>query len=141
MQFNHPNLLLSKGDEKLFHVPNVLYDNRYCKQDDFNILICGANTVNSGYKKALNDVYKLNVRTFECSKYPSMIDGRSYCQTAVVNSDILVVGGHKFRNSSTEYLYSVEVFENYNKAWSYKSELPEDRIDFCICTFKQTCLL
>ena len=112
MEFNHRNMLLSKVDVKLFHEPNLLYDNRYCNQDVFSILVCGANTVNSRYQKASNDVYKLDGRTFECRKYPSMLQARYNCKTAIINSDIIVVGGNEITNGNTKYLYSVEIFKN-----------------------------
>ena len=132
MEFNHPNSLLSEINENLCHVPNVLYENRYCIQDDFNILICGgANNETS------NDVYKLNGRTFECSKYPSMIEGRSYCESCSFNSDILVIGGYEIISEFRKDSYSVEIFENNNKSWSYKTEVFDKRRCFCICTFKQ----
>ena len=41
MEFKHTNSSLSENDEESFHVPNVLYENRHCNQNDFSILICG----------------------------------------------------------------------------------------------------
>ena len=41
-----------EGDD-LFHVPTVLYENRYCDQVGFSILICGGENKNG----AVNDVY------------------------------------------------------------------------------------
>ena len=78
MTVGHPSSLVSGKDEKLFHVPNVLYENRYCNQDDFSILVCGGNTSNSGIKTFLNDVYELKGPNFECSKFPSMLEARCY---------------------------------------------------------------
>lgn len=44
----------SQNDEKLFNVPNVLCENRYCSQDDFSILVWGGYTEDG---TTLNDVY------------------------------------------------------------------------------------
>ena len=130
MEFNRPNPSLSGNNEELFHVPNVLYENRYCNQDDFSILICGGKTTNTGDGIVLNDVYELKLPYFNCSKFLSMLKGRCYCKTAVFNSDILVVSCYK---SS----YYVEVFKNNRKCWCYKTVLFDKRDYSCICTFKQ----
>ena len=74
-----------------YHVPNVLYENRYCNQDDFSILICGGR---KPVKETLNDVYELKGPNLDCSKLPSMLEPRFDCKTAVINTDIVVVGGY-----------------------------------------------
>ena len=58
---------------KLIHVPNVLYQNRYCNQDDFSIFVCGGTTEIGGDLTASRDVYELKGANFECSNVtPSM---------------------------------------------------------------------
>ena len=94
-----------------YHVPAVLYENRYCNQDDFTVLVCGGRKHN---KKMLNDVYELKGPNFECSKFASMLEVRYDCKTAVINSDILFVGGY---NDNRGSLYSVELFDNSKKSW------------------------
>ena len=42
---------------KSFNVPNEIYENKYCNQDDFSILVCGGYNQNN---TTLNDVYELN---------------------------------------------------------------------------------
>ena len=91
MSSNKSKLLASTKDRKLLNVPNELYENRYCNQDDFSILVCGGrNRMN----ETSNDVYELKGPNFECSKFPSMLEARFSCKTAVINSDVLVVGGY-----------------------------------------------
>ena len=85
-------LLSSNEDQKsLFHVPTVLYENRYCNQDGFSILICGGRNEN---KEALNDVYELKGPMLELIKFPSMLEPRIECETTAIGSDILAVGGY-----------------------------------------------
>ena len=127
----HSNLLNSTNDRKLFNVPNVLYENRYCNQDDFYILVCGGYTKN---EEILKDVYELKGANLECTKFPSMLEARYYCKTAVINSDILVVGGF---NYTGKRLYSVKNFQKKIKSWIHKTELSDKRKYFCICSFKQ----
>ena len=86
------NLLTSEKDGKFFNVPNALYKNRYCNQDDLNIMICG------GYIKqnaSLNDVYELKGTNLLCNHFSCMLEARYDCKSVVTNSDILVVGGYK----------------------------------------------
>ena len=127
----HSNLLPYETDGKLFHVSKVLYENRYCNQDDFSILVCGGYTKNG---TTLNDVYELRGPNFECSKFPSMLEARNYCKTAGINSDIVVVGGY---NEAHTTLYSVELFHSNKKQWVCETELFDKRTEFCICFFKQ----
>ena len=115
MEFNSS---LSDNDEELLHVPNVLYKNRYCTQDDFNILICGGISYESVDLPVSNDVYQLKGQHFEASKLPNMLEAHYYCKTAVINSDILVVGGYRADTS----VYSVEVFKNNRKSLFYKTD-------------------
>ena len=56
MEFKHLNSSLSENDVKLFHIPNILYENRYCNQDDFSTLVCGGLNQN---EETLNEVYDL----------------------------------------------------------------------------------
>ena len=131
MTFKHLKLSSSKEGEKMINVPNVLYENRYCNQDDFSILVCGGFTKNV---PSLNDVYKLKSPNFDCSHFPSMIEARYYCETAVISSDVVVVGGC---NNDDRRLYSVEIFDSNKKSWFYKTELSDKRTGFCIYSFKQ----
>ena len=53
------NTKSSSSNEDLdgvLHVPTVLYENRCCNQDNFSILVCGAQNENG---ETLNDVYEL----------------------------------------------------------------------------------
>ena len=50
--------------------PKVLYENRYCKQDDISILVCGGTIVNS--RQIVNSVYKLDGCELKCEKITSI---------------------------------------------------------------------
>ena len=45
--------------------PKVLYENRYCNQDDFNVLVCGGRDKNN---KTVKSVFKLQGPNFECKE-------------------------------------------------------------------------
>ena len=135
MQFDLPNSSLSENDVKLFHVPNVLYENRYCDQDDFSILICGGENEN---RETLNDVYELKGPDFVPMKFPTMLEPRMNCETAVINSDIFVVGGYTSElDYDYNYLISVVRYSKENNDWCYKKQFLDKRSKFCVCSFKQ----
>ena len=113
------NLLLSNKAEKLFNVPKVLYDNRYCNQDDFSILVYGRKVESKRSVSKINEFYQLIGPKLECTKFRSMLEGRCNCNTAIIGSDIIVVGGYNYAHKT---LYSVEVFKGSKKSWFYKIE-------------------
>lgn len=140
MTSEHASSLLSKNDGTLFTIPEVLYGNMYCNQDDFSILILRGRTTNSRTqywktlnKEALNDVYEIKGQHLECN-VQRFLKARYDCKTAVINSDILVVGGY---NTAERILYSVEIVQNNRKSWCYKTKLSDTRNEFSVCTFKQ----
>ena len=125
------SLVMEKADEKPFNVSKVLYESRYCNQDDFNILVCGGKHEKKGYS---NDVYQLKIPKFKFSKFSNVSVARYNCKIVGVNSDFVVVGGY---NTAGTRLYSIILFKTNEKSWFYKTELPDKRNGFCICFFKQ----
>ena len=117
--------------EKSINVQKVRYKNRYCKLDDFNILVSGGMNIN---EKPLNDNYQLKGLKLECSKFPSMLEARYDCKPAVINSVIVVVGGF---DNTNKVLYYFEQFKQNEKSWVYNTEMPDKRTCFCICSFKR----
>ena len=116
---SNTKLVSSNEDQKsVFNVPKVLYENRYCSQDSFSILVCGGVNEN---RKAVNDVYELQGKQFKSIKFPSMLEPRKECKTAVIGSDIFVVGGYTttYKKLDPDYLYSIEMFSKKNKTWCY----------------------
>ena len=64
--------------------PNVLYENRYCYQDDFSVLVCGGRDKNY---KTVESIFKFSFPKFECEEFTSMPNPRKYYTTVVINSD------------------------------------------------------
>ena len=129
-------ILPRTNDEESTTVPKVLYENRYCDHDDFNILVCGGNIEYEGDSKTLNEVYKMKGPNFERSKLPGMLKARRRCTTASVNCDVIAVGG--YNKKARRCLFSVELFNSDKKSWCYKTELPDERIGFSMCSFMQS---
>ena len=61
-----------------------------------------------------------------------MLRARYDCKTAVIGSDIYVVGGY----GEKETIYNVELYNNYKIFGFYKTEHFNDMEDFRMCSFK-----
>ena len=119
-------------------LPKALYENRYCNQDDFSVLVCGGKNKN---QTAVNSIYKLDGTKLKCEKFTSMPKERYNCKTAVIYSDLFVLGGYlrngkiskngrKFCNSSRKFCYKTQT-------WSSETKLPVNDNYYCVCTFKK----
>ena len=107
--------------------PKVLYENRYCNQDDFSVLVCG------GRNKKREVVYKLygcELNSKKCTYIPKVL---TKCKIAAINSDLFVLG----ECSITRTYKSVRKLFIKNKTWSSKAQLCLDRSPFCVCSFKK----
>ena len=111
--------------------PRVLYENRYCDQDDFSVLICGGRNKS---KVVVDTVYKLDGHKLKSEKFKSMPKELYYCKTAVVNSDLFVLGGFSQNEKLSNSLFK---FCNKTKTWSFKTQLRLDENFFWVCSFKK----
>ena len=98
---------------KVFDFPlKILYENRYCNQDDFSILAFGG--FNAGSREIVNSDYKLCGRKLKCEKYTCMQTKLYNCKTAVLNSDLFAFGGYKHYG---EFDSCVRKFCSKTKTW------------------------
>ena len=72
-----------------FHFSKVLYENRYCNQEGFSILICGGKDKNG---KVTNEVLELEIPSFELNKFPSMVKLHKSLYLATLKSDVVAIG-------------------------------------------------
>ena len=101
----------NENEVSSFNVPEVLYNNRYCNQDDFNIIICGGRM----HKKVLRKCIQINPSNFARTRnLPSMLEKRCSCQSVAINSDIFVAGTY---TSKFVPINSAEMFSHKNKMW------------------------
>ena len=69
---------------------SILYENRYCNQDEFDIVVCGGKNKNA----MTNNVTKLIGPDFKASvKLSPMLTFRYSSKTAVIGSNIYVLSG------------------------------------------------
>ena len=116
-----------------FQIPKVLYENRYCNQEGFSILICGGKDKN---KKVTNEVLELEIPSFKMNKFPPMVEPHFYFYLAIVKSHIIAIGdGFKFDKSLDEPAVFVEIYSEKNKKWTHKYVKMEKRSFYCVGSF------
>ena len=116
-----------------FYVSEVLYQNRYCNQEDFSLLIGGGKNKND---KCFNTVWEVKIPCFEVRKFASMVKPRCHLGLIVVNSDIMAIGGHvNFNEELKKTIKSVELYSDKSKTWQQQYIQIEERYNFCFCSF------
>ena len=93
-------------------------------------MVCG---VNNKSKTFADTVYKLDGPKFNCEKYICMPKELYFCKTAVVNSNLFVLGGF---SKGLKFNKSIIKFCNKTKTWSSKAQLSLNDNYFCVCSFK-----
>ena len=115
-----------------FHVPIVLYENRYCNQKGFSILIREGKYKN---EKVENEVLELELPSFEIKKFPSTVKPHYIYNLATINSDIIAVCGKVKPNDSLESAVSVEIYSEKTKTWSHQYVQIDERKRYCVSSF------
>ena len=95
-------------------VPKVLYENRYCNQEGFSILVCGGTDKND---KLTNQVSEVKIPSFEVTEFPPMMKPHIRLKLATINSEIFAIVDStsvyeelgNFRTSVEIYLGSINV--------------------------------
>ena len=113
--------------------PNVLYENRYCNQEGFSILICGGYNKND---KVTNEVLELEIPSFKLKKFPLMVESYCYLDLVNIKSDILAVSNSiKLDKSLDESTVPVEIYSNKTKTWTHKYVQIDEMICYCVGSF------
>ena len=126
------NVLIKKG---LFFPKNssFYYKNRYCNQDNFNVLICGG-LFERNFSKVVRSVIQFDVKSFETTNYlPRMTEWRSSAFKAVcVKGNIYVFGGF---NQDADQILHVEKYSSTNKTWKKVAVMPDSLYMYTACAF------
>ena len=116
-----------------FHVPDILYENRYCNQEDFSILVCGGRDKKGKY---LNRVWELKLPQFEACGFPFMIKLRYKFSLVNLNNDILALGGDKsYSEVLKKSMKSIEIYSNKTNFWQEQYIQVEEKFNYCVCSF------
>ena len=65
------SMVCEKHMTNLFQVPKVLYENRYCIQEGFSILVCGGKDKNGDMT---NKVLELEIPSLKVNEFPSLVE-------------------------------------------------------------------
>ena len=81
---------IKENKPTVFYRNDVLFQNKYCNQDDLSILDCGGR---EKYKKSYSKVWEFNTSKSEACDFPCMIKPPSRFSLVNLNNDILAIGG------------------------------------------------
>ena len=113
--------------------PKVLYDNRYCNQEGFSILICGGKDKNG---EITNKVFELESPSFKVHKFPSMIKPHYYLNLVNIKSDILAISDEKNLDESLDKsIISTEIYSEKTKSWSNLDFTIKEKCCYCVGSF------
>ena len=121
-----------KSKSIFFQIPKVLYENRYCNQEGFSILVCGGKDKNG---KVTNQVLELKVPSFKVEKFPSMVKPHYFFYLATIKSDIIAIGDSVELNKSLESAVPVEIYSKKTKTWTYQYVEIDKRDCYCVASF------
>ena len=112
-----------------YHVPKVLYENRYCNQEGFSILICGGKDKKG---KITNKVLELKISSFKEKKFPSMVEPHYDLDLVSIKSNILAVDVNIDLDDS---IVPVEIYSDKTKTWTHQYINTEENSCNCIGSF------
>ena len=112
-------------------IPSVLYESRYCNQEEFDVFICGG----SIKRNVTNEVTELKGPDIVISTLRPMLTKRYLHKSAVVGSDIYILGGYDENYSWTS---SFEMYSIKKKHWKNLSPVHFDQEYYSVCSFMQS---
>ena len=113
-----------------FRVPKVLYENRYCNQEGFSVLVCGGKD-----KKYIRQVFGLKVPNFEVSEFPSMMFENYNLILVTIKSSIIAIGDTCILNNNIDKSVSIEIYSKKSKIWTHQYVGFDERDCYCVCSF------
>ena len=107
----------------------VNYTNRYCNQNNFNMLIFGGDHPN----KLVNNVTQINGNNPKDVKALHPMERERKCFKVVcVKGEVYVLGGY---NTNLNLVWSVEKYSPSTHSWSVVADMFDNRDNFCACAF------
>ena len=104
---------------------SVLYQYRYCDQQEFGVILCGRRDIET--EKLTEHVAELKGEYL--TSLPSMLKVKQACQSAVIGSNVYNVTDDQNFDSDP----SIEALSNNN--WKLLMSSPHHKKDFTLCSF------
>ena len=112
--------------------PSILYENCYCNQDEFDIVVCGGKNENG----IPNKVTKLQGPDFRNSvKLSPMLTLQNSSKTSVIGSNIYVIGGYVGVDDWSSFF---EVYSAKTNTWKELEPGIQRLRDFSVCSFMKS---
>ena len=129
---NNDCLEVLKSRESFYQNVSTIYnESRQCNQNIFNVLFCGG--LNYEERKLVNQVNLLNLNNLKTLKdLPSMLKKRYCFKVVFFKGEAYGFGG---LDPKQKPLKSVKKYSPISKTWNYVCDLPDERQDFCACSF------
>ena len=129
---NNDCLEVLKSRESFYQNVSTIYnESRQCNQNIFNVLFCGG--LNYEEQKLVNQVNLLNLNNLKTLKdLPSMLKKRYCFKVVFFKGEAYGFGG---LDPKQKPLKSVKKYSPVSKTWNYVCDLPDERQDFCACSF------
>ena len=113
--------------------PKVLYENRYCNQNGFSILICGGR--DNDYILT-NEVLELEIPSLKLKKFPSMVEPHCYLNLVNIKSDVIAIGNRtEIDESLDDSVKFVEIYSDKTKTWTHSYIKTEENARYCVGSF------
>ena len=126
-------MMYEKSKSVFSQISKVLYENRYCNQEGFSILVCGGKDKNG---KVTNEVLELEIPSFKVKKFPSMVKPHLQFSAATINSNVVAVGTRQeLKEFLDESFLFLEVYSKKTKTWIHQHIKIDERMFYCIPSF------
>ena len=121
--------------KKLFHNKSKsYYINRYCNQNNFNILICDGSQREESFDNNANYVDESNLNYVKV--LPSLREERHGFEAVYLKGEVYAFGGYvEDINEEVVPVMSVEKYSPSTNAWNKVADMYDYRMDFCCCPF------
>ena len=114
--------------------PSVLYENRYCDLNEFDIIIYHEDRES---EDSTNCIIQLESVDVKCNiVFVPNSANRSYAKTAVVGSDIFNLDGNEIKVRKT---FCVDI--RSKSTWKNLTSMPDSRVYFSVCSFMNSIYL
>ena len=114
-------------------VPKVLYENRYCNQEGFSILVCGGKDKNG---KVTNEVLELEIPSFNEKIFSSIVEPLCYSDLVNIKSDIIAFNNRlELDKSSDDSIVPVEIYSDKTKTWTNQFINTEEKYCYNVSSY------
>ena len=109
---------------------SVHYTNRYCNQNNFNVLVLGGCLLSKMYE-VVSNVTQVDVNNFKTlNVLPSMMEAREVCKAVCLKGEIYLFSG---RGANNNWNISVEKYSPVTKHWNKVGEMLDNRVGCSVC--------